>query len=160
MAEAVGLAAGILVLAEIAWKVAKGLHDLADEVGSAGEAVRIFANDFGLFVETVKTLGDLFDGLPPVARRTQSTAEELVEVAMEQVVEPFQNLLTELAPLLVRWRDSPGRMRQLGVRIQWAFSCKSKVLFYHDALNALKGNLSLLLQTMTLRGQNPPHVRL
>ena len=131
-----------------------------DEVGSAGEAVRIFANDFWLFVATVKTLGDLFDSLPPVSRRIQSTTEELLDVAMEQVVKPFQNMVVELEPLLVRWRDSPSRMMQLGLRLQWAFSYKSKILFYHSALNALKGNVSLLLQAMTLRGQNPPHVHL
>jgi len=160
MAEAVGLAASVLGLAQTAWTVAKGLHDLADEVGSAGEAVRIFASDFWLFVETVKTLRTFLDDLPPVSRRTQSTTEELLEVAMEQVVEPFQELLVELEPLLVRWRDSPRRMKQLGLRIQWAFSCKSKVLFYHAALNALKGNVSLLLQAMSLHGRNPPHVHL
>ena len=160
MAEAVGLAASILALAQAGWSVAKGLHDLADEVGSAGEAVRIFANDFSLFMETVETLGSLFDSLPPASRRIQSTTEELLDVAMEQIVTPFQAMLANLEPLLVRWSNSPSRMIQLGKRLQWAFSYKNKVLFYHSALNALKGNASLLLQTMTLRGQNPPHVHL
>lgn len=160
MAEAVGLAAGVLGLAQVGWEVAKGLHDLADEISSAGEAVRIFANDFLLFVQTVQTLGDLIDDLPPVSRRTEATTEELLEVAMEQVVVPFRDMLGQLAPLLVSWRDSPSRMRQLSVRIQWAFKHKDRVLFYHSALNALKGNVSLLLQALTLRGQNPRHVQL
>ena len=154
------LAAGVLALAQTGWHVSKGLFDLAAEVGTAGEAVRVFASDFWLFVETVRTLGDLLKRLPPVSRRAQSTTEELLEVALEQVVEPFQQLLSNLEPLLVRWRNSPNRMRQLGVRIQWAFSCKKKVLFYHAALNALKSNVSLLLQVMSLRSQNPPHIRL
>ncbi|OQV08628.1 hypothetical protein CLAIMM_12869 [Cladophialophora immunda] len=159
MAEAVGLAASVLGLAQVGWTVAKGLHDLGEEVGSAGEAVRIFANDFHLFVETVQTLGDLFESSPPVSRRAQSTTEELLDVAMEQVVAPFEKMLVELEPLLVKWRDSPSRMMQLGVRLQWAFAYKKRVLFYHSALNALKGNVSLLLQAMTLRGHNPPHVQ-
>ena len=159
MAE-LGVAASVLQLAQAAWVVAKGLQDLADEVSSAGKAVRIFANDFWLFVETVETLGEVFNNLPPVPRRTRSTTEELIEVATEQVIEPFQQLLVDLEPLLIRWKDSPSRMKQLGLRIQWTFSSKKKVLFYHAALNALKGNMSLLLQAMTLRGQNPPHVRL
>ncbi|EXJ55844.1 hypothetical protein A1O7_08775 [Cladophialophora yegresii CBS 114405] len=160
MAEAVGLAASVLGLAQTAWTVAKGLYDLADEIGSAGDAVRVFANDFWLFVETTKVLGDLLDSLPAASRRTESTTEELLDVAMDQVVKPFETLLRELEPLLVRWRDSPSRMRQLGLRIQWAFSCKSKILFYHAALNALKGNMSLLLQALSLQAPNPPHVHL
>ena len=160
MAEAVGLAASVLGLAQTGWSVAKGLHDLAEEVSSAGEAVRIFANDFWLFMETVETLGDLSDSLPPMSGRIQSTTEELIDVAMEQVVKPFQHMIIELEPLLVKWRDSPNRMMQLGLRLQWAFSHKRRVLFYHSALNALKGNVSLLLQAMTLRGQNPPHIHL
>ena len=160
MAEAVGLVGSILGLARTAWTVAKGLHELADEVGTAGEAVRVFSNDFALFVETLKTLGELLDDMPPVPRRTESATEELLGVAIELVVEPFQKLLAGLKPLLSRWKHNPSRMKQLGKRIQWAFSCKSKVLFYHAALNALKGNVSLLLQAMTLRSQNPPHVHL
>ncbi|KAL9110200.1 MAG: hypothetical protein Q9227_005261 [Pyrenula ochraceoflavens] len=159
MAEAVGLAASVLTLAQIGWVVAKGLYNLADEVGSAGEAVRVFANDFRLFVETIKTLGDLFEGSPPASMRIHSTTEELLDVATEQVVKPFQTMLAQLEPLLLKWRDSPRRMIQLGLRLQWAFRYKRKVLFYHSALNALKGNASLLLQAMTLREQNTPHVR-
>ncbi|ETI21402.1 hypothetical protein G647_07749 [Cladophialophora carrionii CBS 160.54] len=162
MGDPVGLAASVLGLAQTAWTVAKGLYNLADEIGSAGDAVRVFANDFWLFVETTKVLGDLLDSLPSsvaASRRTESTTEELLDVAMDQVVKPFETLLRELEPLLVRWRDSPSRMRQLGLRIQWAFSCKSKILFYHAALNALKGNVSLLLQALSLQNTpNPPHV--
>lgn len=160
MAEAVGLAASVLSLAQTAWLVTKGLYDLADQIGSAGEAVRVFANDFEFFVENLRTLGKLLDDLPPVPRRAESTTEELLEVALEQVVQPFQSLLTQLEPLLINWRNSPSRMRQLGLRIRWAFSQKSKVLFYHAALNALKGNVSLLLQTISLQSQNPPHITL
>ena len=160
MAEAVGLAASVLSVAQIAWTVAKGLHDLADEVGSAGEAVRIFANDFSLFVENIKKLGELLEGLPPTSRQAESATEDLLEVALEQVVHPFQVLLRDLQPLLVRWHDSPSRMKQLGIRLQWAFSYKSKVLFFHGALNALKSNVSLLLQTMALKGQHQPHIYL
>ena len=160
MAEAVALAASALGLAQTGRNVAKGLFDLAGEDGTAGEAVGIFANDFQLFVETIKTVGTFLKTLPAVSRRAQSTTEELLEVALEQVVEPFQLLLSGLEPLLVRWKDSPSRMRQLGVRLQWAFSCKKKVLFYHAALNALKSNLSLLLQSMSICGPNPAHIQL
>lgn len=161
MAEAVSLVASVLALAQTGWLVAKGLHELADEVSSAGEAVRIFANDFWLFMETLQTLGDVFSTLPSATTpRIESTTEELLEVAFEQVVKPMQGMIVGLEPLLAKWKESPNRMKQLGLRVQWAFSYKSKVLFYHAALNALKGNVSLLLQAMTLRSPNPPHVRL
>jgi hypothetical protein len=107
--------------------------------------VRIFANDFALFVENLKELGVLLDSSPSVPRQTQS--------AIDQIVQPFQRLLQDLQPLLATWRDSPSRMRQLGLRLRWAFSYKTKVLFFHGALNALKGNVSLLLQAMALKGQ-------
>jgi hypothetical protein len=38
MAEAIGLAASVIAVSQTAWAVAKGLYDLADEVGSTGEA--------------------------------------------------------------------------------------------------------------------------
>jgi hypothetical protein len=158
MAEGIGLAASVIAVSQTAWAVAKGLYDLADEVGSAGEAVRIFANDFALFVENLKELGALLDSSPSVPRQTQSVTEDLLEVAIDQIVQPFQRLLEDLQPLLVTWRDSPSRMKQLGLRLRWAFSYKTKVLFFHGALNALKGNVSLLLQAMALKGQIQPHI--
>jgi len=158
MAEGIGLAASVIAVSQTAWAVAKGLYDLADEVGSAGEAVRIFANDFALFVENLKELGALLDSSPSVPRQTQSVTEDLLEVATDQIVQPFQRLLEDLQPLLVTWRDSPNRMKQLGLRLRWAFSYKAKVLFFHGALNALKGNVSLLLQAMSLKGQIQPHI--
>lgn len=160
MAEVIGLAASVIAVAQTAWTVAKGLHDLADEVGSAGEAVRVFANDFKFFVENLKELGELLDGLPSTSRKAESATQDLLEVATDQVVQPFQRLLRDLQPLLERWHESPSRMKQLGVRLQWAFSYKSKVLFFHGALNALKSNVSLLLQTMALKGQHQPHIYL
>ena len=81
MAEALGLASSILALAQTAWAVGKGLHDLAEEVGSAGEAVRIFANAFWLFVENLEILADVIDGMPSLPRGMGSRTEELLEVA-------------------------------------------------------------------------------
>jgi hypothetical protein len=78
--------------------------------------------------------------------------EGLLEVAIGQIVQPFQRLLQDLQPLLVMWRDSPSRMKQLGLHLRWTFGCKTKVLLFHGALDAPKGNVSLLLQAMALKG--------
>ena len=160
MAEAMSLAASIFAVAQIAWSVVKGLDDLAEDVGSAGEALRIFASDFSLFVELLEKLGDFLDGSPSTSRQAELATEDLLEVTLDQIVRPFQGLLDDLQPLLVTWHDCPSRMRQLDVRLEWAFSHRSKVLFFHGALNALKGNVTLLLQTMALKGQHQPYIYL
>ncbi|EXJ78150.1 hypothetical protein A1O3_09311 [Capronia epimyces CBS 606.96] len=140
MAETVGLAASALGLACTGWTVAKGLHDLAEEVGSVGEAIRIFADDSGF-------------------SRTQAPTEDLLDVALANAVKPFQTMLIKLEFLLVN-----EGMILVGwiswVRLQGASCYKRRVLFYHPAPNALKGNVSLLFQATTLRGQHPPHLRL
>ena len=127
----------LTAVSQTALAVVKGLSDPADEVGSAGEAVQIFANDLRSSMKPSKNWERFSITHHQCQGKHSLLIEDLLGVAIGQIVQPFQRLLQDLQPLLVTWRDSLSRMKQLGLHFSWAFGCKIKVLFFHGALNAL-----------------------
>lgn len=159
MADAIGLAASVLQLVQVAWTVTRGLYELADEVGSAGESIRIFTSEFDFFIHTLDHLGHALE-TSILTRRAENAISDIVDITSVQIMVPFRQLLDKLKPLLLAWRDSPNRMRQLGRRLQWAFSYKNKILLYRGALSELKANMTLFLQVIALRQDQQPLVHL
>ena len=144
------VAAGVVSIASAGLVVAKGLIDVADGIGNAGEEVRLCASDTALFSQMLGTLADALNMPTAASRATQSTTEDLIDLC-ERVLDPFQRLIERLAPLLKKYRDSDHQLRQIALRVQWHFRHKSKVTFYHQALGQLKATLTCHLASMNLQ---------
>jgi hypothetical protein len=68
----------------------------------------------------------------------------------DRVLLPLNRLQGTLQPLLVRFRQGSGELRQFGLRVQWCFSRKDKLLCYREALKAQHRVLDTILELMIL----------
>ena len=144
------VATAVVTLAGAGMAVAKGLIQIADSIGSAGEEVRLCAADTTLFSQMLVSLADGLRNPITALRATQNIMEDLVNVC-ERILVPFRNLIAKLKPLLDKYCHSRQQLRQISLRIQWVFRHKSKVIFYQQALGQLKATLTCLLASMSLQ---------
>ena len=143
-------AAGVVGIASAGILVARGLFQIADAIGSAGEEVRVCAEDTALFSRMLDNLSDALKMPSAATRSSHNSTGDAIDVC-ERVLKPFQRLIAKLSPLLEKYRESKHQLRQISLRIQWCFSHKSKVLFYQQALNQLKTTLACLLDCICLQ---------
>lgn len=143
------VAAGAIGIAGVGMTIAKGLFQIADTIGSAGEEVRMCASDTNVFSQMLVNLSETLKAPTAASRKTRGTAEDLLDIC-ERILDPFKSLIAKLEPLLQRFRESKHHLRQLSLRIQWYFRHQSKVAFYQKALAQLKSTLSCLLGSMSL----------
>jgi hypothetical protein len=118
MAEGLGIVAGVFGVSAAGFRVAQGLYRIADAIGSAGEEVRLFATNTDVFSHMLYGLSQTLEASPNPTSRLLVTTEDAV-VLCKQILEPFEKIIARLSPLLVRFRDSQSRIRQVGLRIQW-----------------------------------------
>ncbi len=141
------IAASVVGIASAGIVVAKGLCQIADSIGSAGEELRLCAAETTLFSRMLSDLSSALSKPTAASRAIQNTTEDLIDIC-ERILKPFESLIARLNPLLESYRNSKHQLRQLGLRIQWYFKHKSKVTFYQQALERLKSTLSCLLASM------------
>jgi hypothetical protein len=67
----------------------------------------------------------------------------------DRVLTPLNRLQKTLKPLLVHFRSSPGKLRQLELRLRWVFSSRDKLLFYREVLKGQHRILDTTLDVMT-----------
>ena len=144
------VAAGIIGITGVGLSIAKDLFTIANGIGSAGEEVRLCAADTDAFCRMLRELGTLLQDSTTSATSGHNIAEDLLDVC-ERVVNPFQDLISRLRPLLTRYRESQDQFRQISLRVQWHFRHKSRVTMYQITLSQLKATLACLLSTMTLQ---------
>lgn len=111
------IAAVVVGIASAGMLVAKGLVQIADGIGSAGDEVRMCASDTALFSQMLEKLADVLNMPSAASRATQSTTDDLIDVC-ERILYPFERLIERLAPLLERYRESEYHLLQIGLRIQ------------------------------------------
>lgn len=149
MAEVIGVIASVVGVSAAGFKVAQGLYKIADSISSAGEEVRLFATDTHVFSQMLFGLSQSLEtSQDPSSRLLVTTADAVI--LCQQILEPFQKVIARLNPLLVRFRESASRLRQIGLRLNWIWKHKSKLVFYQKMLNSLKATLSCLLASMNL----------
>ena len=151
MAE-IGIVASVFGIATAGFRVTQGLYKIADAIGSAGEEVRLLASDSDAFSQMLLSLSEVLKKVigPSSPSRLIITTEDILKIC-EQILQPFEKILARLKPLLERFKGSDRKMGQFGLRIQWIFRHKSKLLFYHKMLNSLKSTLACLLATLNLQ---------
>jgi hypothetical protein len=112
--------------------------------------VRLYADEVGSFSKMLKMVGTQV--LPPsdISSDEQSLIMDVMDIC-DRVLLPLNRLQGTLQPLLVRFRQSSGKLRQFGLRVQWYFSSKDKLLCYREALKAQHRVLDTILELMILR---------
>ena len=157
MADPLSISASIITLVGTGFAVAKGLYQVASGIGSAGQEVRVYADEIDSFAKLLAKIQEELVHRPQIAsRRAQGLLEDILAVC-ERVLDPMNNIQDILNPLLTRFKDSQSKLRQFGLRIQWMFATKEKLLFYRGALKGQHRLLDTTLGAMILMavGQNP-----
>jgi hypothetical protein len=156
MADPLSASASIITIIGTGFAIAKGLDQLADGIGTAGQEVRIYADEIDAFSRLLDVIREL---LQRRLKQSWSRAENLLEDILhvcQRVLVPMEIVQATLTPLLSRFRSSPGKFRQFSLRVQWIFSTKEKLLFYRAALKGQHRLLdtTLIAMHLTAEGQN------
>jgi hypothetical protein len=117
MGDPLSLSASVIGIATTGFAVALGLYQIADGIGSAGREVRLYADEVGGFSKMLKMVGTQV--LPPsdISSDEQSLIMDVMDIC-DRVLLPLNRLQGTLQPLLVRFRQSSGKLRQFGLRVQ------------------------------------------
>jgi hypothetical protein len=135
MPDPLSIAAAVTGIAATGFAVANGLYTIADGIGSAGQEVRIYGDEVGAFSKLlIRGRSEL---LQPAHTSSEDTSliKDVLDIC-DRILAPLERLQKTLSPLLVRFRESPGKLRQVGIRIHWIFSRKAKLLFYRGVERA------------------------
>lgn len=149
MAE-LGVFASALTVIAAGFNIAKALNTLADGLGSAGEAVRMYASEIRVFSELLDTIREILENHPGESRsRAERLTMDILNIS-ERLLDPVDKLKAKLGPLLVSYSTSPTKLYQLRLRIQWVFHAEQKLKRYRGSLKALTVTLTAALATVKL----------
>lgn len=151
MGDPIGIAASILTLISTGVKVAQGLYKLADGIGSAGQEVRVYADEIDNFSKLLQRVKSEIERAPSAIPNEQENLLRDIFGICERVLMPLKGLQNALNHLTVKWKESPGKWKQFGMRVQWLFHKKDKLLFYRAALRGQHRLLDTALLLMTLQ---------
>ncbi|KAK3375628.1 hypothetical protein B0T24DRAFT_676551 [Lasiosphaeria ovina] len=146
MADPLSIAASSTSVAAAGSAAAKGLYEITDGIGSAGIEVRIYGDEVASFSKLLYHIWS-----------------ELVRPEGVSILYPLKGIPGTLKPLLDRVRGRESNLRLLGLRLQWVFRTKNKLLFYRSALNAqhklLQTPLDLII-LQAMRDKSPENTQL
>ena len=160
MSDPLSIAAGVIGIAATGFAVARSLYRIADGIGTAGDEVRIYADEIDAFSKLLRKVREELLRYDQIPHSTGSLLEDVVHIC-ERVLAVLNALRTTLDPLLVKFAQSPGKLLHFGLRLQWIFSQKAKLLFYRDALRGQHRVLDSLLDIMILqstRDRSPQYI--
>lgn len=151
MSDPLSIAASLAGIASTGFFIAKGLYQIADGIGSAGQEVRIYADEVGSFSKLLlKVRSELQQPSHGSHDDDVSLVRDILEIC-EKALAPLERLQHTLKPLLVKFRQSSRKLRQFGLRVQWIFTSKAKLLFYRDLLRSQHRMLDTTLELMILK---------
>lgn len=150
MSDPFSIATGAAGLISLGLTAAQGLFQVADGIGSAGEEVRSYAEEINNFSKLLRHVEDELKISTGVSADIQSLVNDVVRICT-RVLKPLDGLQKTLSPLLEHFSDSPSKIRQLRLRLQWVFKKKGKVLFYRAALKEQHRILDTILDVIILQ---------
>ena len=151
MGDPVSVAASVLTLATTGFAIAKGLCHVANEIGSAGEEVRVYSQEVD---GTCQVLQNILFALGE--HHAQGVVYEQILLAnivsvCSRLLEPLHRLQSVLVPLLDKLDRTVKKLRQVGLRLKWIFSTRSKLLLCRALISNLRGDLHMLLTLLLIR---------
>jgi hypothetical protein len=150
MSDPLSIAASVVGIAAAGFQIAKGLYQIADGVGSAGEEVRIAAREIDAFSKLLTIIRAELSHSNIVSVNERGILQDILSVCND-VLQPLKRLQERLAPLLTRFKHTPGRLTSFGLRINYIFSCKDKLIYYRRILRDQTSVLNTLLSLMSLQ---------
>lgn len=150
MTDPFSIASGAAGIVSLGLTIAKTLFLVADGIGSAGVEVRSHAEEIDSFSKLLDLIRIKLDECSSIYPEIRSLVSEVV-IVCGKVLTPLRNLRNHLEPLSEKFRRSPNRLKQLGLRMGWAFRNKNKILFYRDALKQQHGVLDTIIGLITLQ---------
>jgi hypothetical protein len=150
MSDLFGSANGTMGIISLGLTIAHGLFQIADAIGSAGLEVRSYAEEINTFAKLLKHIKTELDSSTDVSVDIRSLVNDVVDIC-DSVLKPFDGLQKTLKPLLDHVSSRPNMFKQLGVRLQWVFRKKEKLLFYRKALKEQHRILDTILEIIILQ---------
>jgi len=143
MAELLGAASGIAGLADVSAKVAIGLFNLAQAIGSAGQDIRAIAHSTKLISGVLSNLNSVMARAERPAKLSSTTrGDGLVEDAINHcrpILNDCETVIEIFQPLICK----TGRRRERAVlRLRMLFE-RSRLLQHRDKLDKLITVLTL-----------------
>jgi hypothetical protein len=135
MAEAIGITASVIAIVTLGFQVAKGLHSVADQIGAAGAEVRLYAREISDFANLLNRIRTDVLTLSDVPFNARTLIEDVTSVC-DKVLQPFRRLQSTLDAFATRFRHTPGKLKNFGLCVKWAFARKKELLFYLEALRS------------------------
>lgn len=141
MSDPLSVTASVIAVPQLGCAVAKGLYQIADEIGMAGLEVRLHAQEVDGFSKLLMRMQHTIDDLDWRTRRHEAAEIEShigeVLTICQKTLQPMKDEIDHsLQPLLVRFRDSPIKLIQVALRIRWCFVSKGKIMFWRQFLQA------------------------
>ncbi len=132
MADPFSIASGAAGIVSMGFSIAHGLFQIAQKIGSAGDEVRVYAEEIDTFSKLLGHIKAEIERSTDISVAIQSLIKDVMDIC-GRVLVPLDRLQANLKPLLARFSSSTGKFRQLGLRLQWVFREKAKLLFFREA---------------------------
>ncbi|KJK63836.1 hypothetical protein P875_00064708 [Aspergillus parasiticus SU-1] len=133
MADPLSITASIFGIVTLGFQVAKGLYQIADGIGFAGEEVRLYAAEINEFSKLLTHIRAQILATPDIPFSSRSLIKDIVDIC-DKILQPFHRLQNTLESFFARFKQSPQKLKQFGFRVKWIFHDKRKLLFYLEAL--------------------------
>jgi predicted hotdog family 3-hydroxylacyl-ACP dehydratase len=121
--DPLSLAANIIAVTFAGFKVAKGLHSLADGIGFAGREVRIYADEIDSFAKLLGRVKEQLSQGGDECSYEKYLLQDILHVC-KRVLEPINRIQEQLNPLLVSLHATASKLKHFTLRVQWMFSSK------------------------------------
>jgi hypothetical protein len=146
MAEVLGAVASVAGLADVSAKIAIGLFQLAQAIGSAGQDIRSIAHSTKLISSVLTNLGNVTGGKGKsgtVSLRGDVLVEDAIHLC-RQVLDDCEVVIEIFQPLITK----TGKRRERALlRLRMLFE-RSRLVAHRDTLDKLTGVLTLHITVM------------
>lgn len=150
MADPFSAASGAAGIIALGFTVAKALYQIAGGIGSAGEEVRVHAEEIDTFSKLLNQAQIKLVQCPSVNPGIQDLIDQVVDIC-HKTLEPLHIIRSHVKPLLEKYGTSLKKLKTLGIRLEWMFRMKCKVLFYREALKQKHKVLDTVVGLITLQ---------
>ncbi len=146
MAEVAGLVAAVIGLAGAGAKLALGLYNISDTIGSAGREVRTVATEISLFSQSLTALSK---NLQRKIAETTKIYEIVLSLqqSCQSLLDELHTILEDLLPYSLMRSASCKQPLRTRMKIKWVFQ-KPRVLFLRGSLESFKITLVLLVASI------------
>lgn len=144
MAEIAALIASIVTLTDVGFKIARGISQIANDLGTTGAQIKSIGTDLRAIPLILRELNKRLKSARAVGDEVRNVATEILQVC-ETDLRALEGLLKGLQPL------HGSRGSDVRQKTRWVFA-RSRVASRRASLDSLKLTLTLFLHTLDFIG--------